>query len=150
MIEGSCLCGGVKFEIDEREILLINNCHCSYCRKVTGAAYATTVQIPRDHFRWLAGNELVATYESSPGNHRAFCKVCGSRAPQSANSAEVVGVPAGCLDGDPGVRPTLNMFTASKAPWHTIEDESMMSLPGTLPEGLWRMIVAAKENRGGA
>ena len=30
MIEGSCLCGGVKFEIDEQDILVIDNRHCSH------------------------------------------------------------------------------------------------------------------------
>jgi hypothetical protein len=148
MIEGSCLCGGVKFEIDEQDILVINNCHCSYCRKVTGAAYGTFVHIPGNHFRWLAGKELVSTYESSPGNHRAFCKICGSRAPQSADWEKHVGVPAGCLDGDPGVRPALNIFTASKAPWHPL-DESIPSFPEYAPEEFWRRFIAEK-HRGGA
>ena len=148
MIEGSCLCGGVKFEIDEQHILLINNCHCSYCRKVTGAAYGTFVQIPGGHFRWLTGKELLSTYESSQGNHRAFCKVCGSRAPQSANWEEIVTVPAGCLDGDPVSRPVVNIFTASKAPWHTI-DESLPSFSWHAPEEFWRRFMSEKRDRDG-
>src|SRR5262245_31049158 len=105
----------MKFEIDEEFIFIINNCHCSNCRKVTGAAYGTFVQIPGNHFRWLQGQNLRVTYESSPGNHRAFCEVCGSRAPQSQNWEEVVGIPAGCLDGDPIARPEVNIFVANKA-----------------------------------
>ena len=31
--------------------------------------------------------------------------------------------PAGCLDGDPQVRPSLHIFTADKAPWYSIADD---------------------------
>lgn len=36
-MKGECLCGNVKFEIEE-EIRNFYQCHCSLCRKVTGAA----------------------------------------------------------------------------------------------------------------
>ena len=143
MIQGSCLCGGVRFEIDERQILIINNCHCTNCRKVSGAAFGTFVQVPGEHFQWLAGKELVSTYESSPGNHRGFCRVCGSRAPQSRNWEAIVTVPAGCLDGDPVARPVINIFAASKAPWHEM-DESMASVPGFGTEEFWRDFAPAR------
>src|SRR5262245_13735132 len=94
MIQGSCLCGAMRFEIDEAQIIVINNCHCSYCRKVSGAAFGTFVQLPGSSFRWLSGEQHLATFESTPGNRRAFCKVCGSRAPQSADWKEHVTVPA--------------------------------------------------------
>jgi hypothetical protein len=136
MIQGSCLCGGIRFEIDESRIHLINNCYCVNCRKVSGAAYGTFVQMPGSGFRWISGEELVATFESSPGNHRAFCKVCGSRAPQSRDFSEYATVPAGSLDGDPGVKPHVNMFTASKAAWHTIED-SLPSVPDRGTPEFW-------------
>jgi len=32
-------------------------------------------------------------------------------------------VPAGLLEDDPGVRPRLHVFTASKAPWWEINDD---------------------------
>lgn len=148
MVQGSCLCGGVRFEIDEEHIQLVNNCHCSYCRKVSGAAYGTFIQIPGRHFRWLVGKELISTYESSPGNHRAFCRICGSRAPQSRDWAQHITVPAGSLDGDPGVSPEINIFTDSKAPWHTIA-ESIPSTPGRGSDEFWRSFIEERRNRGG-
>ena len=134
MIEGSCLCGGIKYEIDERLIYLINNCHCGNCRKVSGAAYGTVVHVAGGGFRWLSGEELISTFDSSPGNHRAFCKVCGSRAPRFHGLR--ASVPAGSLDGDPGVKPHVNIFTASKAPWHTIDD-SIPSVPDQGSDQFW-------------
>ena len=32
-------------------------------------------------------------------------------------------MPAGCLNEDPGVRPTAHIFAPSKAPWHRIGDD---------------------------
>jgi hypothetical protein len=137
MIQGSCLCGGIEFEIDEQHILIINNCLCTYCQKSSGSAFATSVQILGPHFRWLSGRELVSTFESSPGNHRAFCKVCGSGAPQSADWIGLVTVPAGALDGDPVARPVINIFAESKAPWYE-PDRSIASVQGFGSEEFWR------------
>jgi len=143
MVQGSCLCGGVRFEIDERAIQVINNCHCANCRKVSGAAFGTFVHVPRSAFRWLTGVELVAAYESSPGIERAFCKVCGSRMPQSPDWERHVIVPAGVLDEDPGMKPEINIFTKSKAPWYTIAD-GLPSIADIGTEEQWRTLIAER------
>lgn len=121
MVSGSCLCGGIRFEADE--IALIINCHCSQCRKAQGAAFSTFAFVRRPDFRLERGEELIVGYQSSPGFHRDFCRVCGSRAPHLAEGSDTWGVPAGLLDGDPGVRPALHIFASSKAPWWEIRDE---------------------------
>ena len=36
----SCLCGGMVAEVDLYQILMVNNCHCSNCRKVSDGATA--------------------------------------------------------------------------------------------------------------
>lgn len=136
MVRGSCLCGGVRFEADAIELL--SNCHCSMCRKVHGAAYGTFGNAYKTGFRWVAGEDLIQGYESSPGNTRRFCRVCGSNLPQSRPEDETWVIPAGLLDDDPGVRPCLHMFTGSKAPWHEIEDDLPSfetHVPGYEPEG---------------
>ena len=123
MITGSCLCGTLKYEFDEKGAVLINHCHCSRCRKASGAEYATFLQLAGDYFQWINGEESVNNYESSPGNNRAFCKFCGSRAPVVREAINNVTIPLGSLDGDPGLRPAVHVFTASKAPWYSIEDD---------------------------
>jgi hypothetical protein len=121
MIRGSCLCGGVQFEA--AEIPLIVLCHCSLCRKANGAAFEAAAAVPAADFKLVGGADLIQLYESSPGNHRAFCRVCGSRAPSLSRDRKVYIVPAGLLDGDPGVKPALHMFVGSKAPWWEINDD---------------------------
>jgi hypothetical protein len=130
VLHGSCLCGGVKFEIAGPLSHLLN-CHCSKCRKQHGAAFRSRARVRVEDFRWLQGEELVSYYESSPGFHRGFCSRCGSPivkrpAPNYARAAirgTDLGVPLGILDGDPGVRPERHIFVGSKAPWFEITDD---------------------------
>src|SRR4051812_17427308 len=76
-LRGSCLCGGVKFEI-AGALTPPTNCYCSRCRKQQGAVFRTRVRVQKADFKWLHGEGLVKFYESSPGTFRGFCGVCGS------------------------------------------------------------------------
>jgi hypothetical protein len=120
MIQGSCACGGIRFEVEA--VRSVTHCHCTNCRKLTGAAFASYAHVEKEKFQWLAGEELITRYESSPGSFRHFCRVCGSLAPGQASYLTTVSIPAGLLDDDPGIRPRLHVFTSSKAPWWEITD----------------------------
>jgi hypothetical protein len=55
---GSCLCGGVRFEITA-PFRRANLCHCSRCRKHSGAAALAQGRVPRSGFRLLSGADLL-------------------------------------------------------------------------------------------
>jgi hypothetical protein len=76
-LRGSCLCGGVRFEI-AGPLMRSSHCHCRQCQKGHGAPFRTRARVAAADFRFLAGEELVSFYESTPGTHRGFCKVCGA------------------------------------------------------------------------
>ncbi|MFZ0890749.1 MAG: GFA family protein [Candidatus Binataceae bacterium] len=123
MIRGSCLCGNVVFEATDQ--IEFRNCHCSRCRKARGAAYAPNLFVRPADFRWLRGEDLLVSYRL-PGAQRfgnAFCRICGSPMPRAVPMRDFIVVPAGALDGDPGVRATCHIFAGSKAPWHEITDD---------------------------
>jgi hypothetical protein len=122
MIGGSCLCGAVRWEVDGR-LEGMGNCHCSMCRKAHGAAFATYARVAASAFRIASGEEHVRQYASSPEVVRTFCGGCGSNLLfLDARMPEKVWVAAGTCDDDPGVRPALHIFVASKAPWYEIAD----------------------------
>ncbi len=121
MIGGSCLCGGVRFEITKVPLIVL--CHCSICRKANGAAFDSGAAVPVADFKLTTGDDLIQTYESSPDTRRAFCRVCGSRAPSRSRDGKLYFVPAGLLNDDPGVKPALHIFVGSKAPWWDITDD---------------------------
>ena len=144
VIRGSCLCGGVKFEIDG-PLLRSLNCHCSFCRKQHGAAFRSRARVRRSDFRWIQGEALVTYYEATPGYRRGFCRVCGSpivngaepRSPFAQGHPQILteyGIALSTLDDDPGVRPESHCFVRSKARWFEITDD-LPQYPGYPPGG---------------
>jgi hypothetical protein len=124
MTKGGCLCGGVRFEIEQIEGPF-ELCHCSRCRRTTGSAFAAGIWVRGEHFRLIRGADLVRTYEapvlrSPPPYRTAFCSTCGSPVPLPDPGFPFVEVPAGTLDDDPGLR----------AAWFEITDD----LPQMSPE----------------
>ena len=121
MITGRCLCGAVRYEL-EGPIALINHCHCSICRRHSGAAHGTFAHARAMGFGWLAGEDHISRFQSSPSVRRAFCRVCGAKLPLVFADLGHVVIPAGTLDDDPGSRPALHFYVGSKAPWYEITD----------------------------
>lgn len=121
-LTGSCLCGAIRYRIDQ-PLSGIRNCHCSICRKAHGAAFRTRASVLKENFSWLSGEELLTFYESSPGTHRGFCRVCGSpMISRLDHHPDEYGFPLGSLDDDPGARAEYHIFVGSKAPWYEITD----------------------------
>src|SRR5204862_2789306 len=76
-IRGSCLCGGVRFEVDP-PFIQANHCHCERCRKHSGTAVCTQTRVLKEQFRLLQGKELIKVYGKGEGAVKAFCVNCGS------------------------------------------------------------------------
>lgn len=123
MIQGSCLCGKVRYEIDG-SLSRVSHCHCSQCRKAHGAAFGTYARVERADFKLLSGERDIVSYSSSPGVQRTFCGRCGSTLQFVRESRpESFSLALGTLDTDPGVRPQHHIFVGSKAPWYEIADQ---------------------------
>ena len=138
MILGSCQCGGIRFEIEK--VTAMTHCHCSVCRKTTGASFATFAHVRSARFKLLSGEELINPgYEWRSGHARSFCGRCGSPAPKFVEATGMVSVPAGLFDGDPGVRPSMHVFTSSKVSWVDLDDalpKHEKWVPGFVPRDL--------------
>jgi len=104
------------------------NCHCEKCRRARSAAYASNLFVPARQFRWTRGESQVVSYRL-PGTSAgasfstAFCRRCGSDLPRATRGDAVVVIPAGSLDGDPGIRPQAHVFVDEKASWFEITDD---------------------------
>jgi hypothetical protein len=122
LVRGICLCGAVTYQAHGPFNMMVH-CHCSMCRKHHGAAFATFVGAPLMGFKWLAGAEQIECYASSEKGRRCFCRHCGSVAPLLIEEMDLALLPAGNLEGDPGIRPQCHIFVGSKAPWYRINDD---------------------------
>lgn len=129
--KGSCLCKAVSYEIDQLD-MPIGHCHCTTCRKAHASAFATTAGVMRDHFRWTSGQDRLRAYESSPGKLRHFCSQCGTHlvAERPAQPHVILRVPT--LDDDPGLKPTMHIWTSHDAPW-LVDDGDLPRYPEWQP-----------------
>ncbi len=121
MLTGSCLCGAVRYEV-AGPFDMMAHCHCSMCRKHHGAMFSTFASAPLAGFRWISGEDHIVVYPSSEDGRRPFCRTCGSVAPMRMEQMGLVIVPCGNLEGDPGLRPQMHMFSGSRASWFPITD----------------------------
>lgn len=120
MYTGGCLCGAVRFEITG-PIRNIVYCHCSQCRKAQGSAFATNGIVQTADFHIIAGEGQLTGYESTPGQTKYFCKVCGSPILSKRDSVpEQVRIRLGTIESDISERPVAHIFAGSKACWEEI------------------------------
>jgi hypothetical protein len=120
---GSCLCGGVRFEVTE-DFLFVSACHCTSCKKISGGAGTMSGRANTSAIRVLAGEELLTTFQPAEGTAKTFCSVCGSNLfgggwPQS----EQASVRLSTLETPFDRKPERHVFVRSVAPWETLPDD---------------------------
>lgn len=123
LYQGQCLCGEIKFEVDEIQPRMAH-CHCTMCRKFHGAAFSTFGEAKVEHFRWLSGMALIRTFQAKNGTKRQFCDTCGSslRFIPSNDKGEYVEFSLSLLDDDIPHRSDAHIYTKFRASWYDITD----------------------------
>jgi hypothetical protein len=123
MITGKCECGRVQYEV-AAGITDFSHCHCSQCRRLHGAAFASFGTVLRNKFRYVSGEPDLKIYASSEAIDRVFCGNCGSNILADFKpEPEVLYITMGTVLGDPKLPPGYHLFVGSKAPWYDICDD---------------------------
>jgi hypothetical protein len=121
VLQGSCLCGAVKYTVlDEFEYAL--NCHCSQCRRATGSAFKPFGGIARSKLAVSSGEPNLMRFGGDEA-HDIHCGSCGSLLYSVLNHGARVHVTYGTLTDAPSLSPTAHIFVRSKATWHVIGDD---------------------------
>jgi hypothetical protein len=120
---GSCLCGGVRFEITE-PFQRISQCHCASCKKLSGGVGTVNAKVASSDVRILAGRDLLCTYQPPEGSAKTFCSRCGANLFGGGwPDAEFASVRLPTLEDPPRRKPELHLFTRSVASWETLPDD---------------------------
>ena len=116
---GSCLCGGVRYEVRGplRDVIA---CHCSQCRKTSGHFVAATQARNADLILVVAAT--LRWYRSSETAERGFCSRCGGNLfwRESAPGTDVISIMAGTLEIPTGLRIAEHIFTVDKSDYYDI------------------------------
>lgn len=121
MLRGQCLCGAVRYRVDDAFGYAFN-CHCSQCRRATGAAFKPFAGIERARLRLEQGEGDLLVYGDPDAAHDVHCSRCGSLLYSVVREGAYAHVTMGTLIDTPTIRPKGHIFVGSKAPWHEIAD----------------------------
>mgnify|MGYP000011004604 CR=1 FL=1 len=121
MINGSCLCGEIKYEISG-PISSIVHCHCQTCRKAHGSAFSSVAAIQDSDFH-LTHHHSLKSYLSSSGKHRFFCSNCGSQIYAKRENTPHIILRLGSLDSDIESPEKAHIWVSEKANWYNIHTQ---------------------------
>ena len=120
ILAGECFCRAVSYAVAD-EFSYALNCHCSNCRRTTGAAFKPFAGIARHQFSITRGEDDLMIHGDAAG-HDAHCRKCGSLLYSVVREGAFIHVAMGTLVDDPSIRPTAHIFVSSKASWFAITD----------------------------
>ena len=118
--EGRCTCGQVRYRMESAP-LIVHCCHCRWCQRETGAAFALNAMIETDRVSVLAGDpvRVAAPSESGKGQAIRRCPTC-----QVALWSHYAGagegfafVRVGTLEEPHRLPPDVHIYTDSQQPW---------------------------------
>jgi hypothetical protein len=119
-LEGGCTCRALRYRMATRP-LFVHCCHCRWCQRETGSAFALNAMIEAERVQLLQGEiELVVTPSASgKGQKVARCPRCRVAlwSHYAGAGDAVCFVRVGTLDAPDHLPPDIHIFTMSKQPW---------------------------------
>jgi hypothetical protein len=132
-LHGSCLCGGVRFEIAEMPEAL-GVCHCTSCKKLSGGAGTVNARMHPSQIRILEGEDLLQSYEPPGGSAKTFCRSCGANLFGGGwPDTERASVRVTTFDEPVDARIDRHTYVCSLAPWETLPDDGADRFDETSP-----------------
>lgn len=119
---GRCVCGSVRYQLMAPP-LIVHCCHCSWCQRETGSAFAINALIELSELNVLSGDldELVLASNSGQGQKIMRCRICDTRLwshyAYAGIGEKVAFVRTGTLDNPDALPPDLHIYTASRQEW---------------------------------
>ena len=119
-MDGKCTCGAVRYQMTSRP-MIVHCCHCRWCQRESGAAFALNAMIEADRILLLQGvpEVIVTPTLSGKGQKIIRCPACKialwSNYAGAGDKFRFVRV--GTLDEPDQLTPDIHIFTASKQPW---------------------------------
>jgi hypothetical protein len=119
-----CHCAAVEMEVSFPS-RFVAHCYCWSCRTAHAAGVVTWIGFKREQVRFVAGEELVRDYLSSPGTRRKFCTQCGTRLAFESEHGDWKGemhLPLALFTTPVDREPHANSFPEERPPWAPFHD----------------------------
>jgi len=123
--EGGCACRRIHYRMNGRPFV-VHCCHCSWCQRETGSAFAVNALVEADRVDLLAGEpeRVVTPSLSGKGQIILRCPDCRvalwSHYPGGGEAVNFMRV--GTLDEPAAMPPDIHIYTSTKLPWVTLPE----------------------------
>lgn len=118
--EGRCFCGAIRYAVSE--VFDAGYCHCSICRRVSGAPVLAWANVRTEHFRIIKGEPR--RVETSAHGRRFFCEACGTHLFYGdSGSNGMMGINTATLDHPEVAPPQVHLFYGDRLSWFDTADD---------------------------
>lgn len=123
-MQGRCTCGRIAYRLTAPP-MIVHCCHCSWCQRESGSAFAVNAVVEAAHLEVTGDPELIVTPSASgKGQEIARCPDCQvalwSHYPGAGRRAAFVRV--GTMD-DPGAcPPDVHIYTSTMQDWFALPE----------------------------
>lgn len=125
-LEGGCDCGRIRYRM-ETAPLIVHCCHCSWCQRETGTAFALNALIEAERVVHPGAQpQLIDTPSASGrGQKIARCPDCRIALWSNYDGAGPIlrFVRVGTLDTPAALQPHIHIYTSSRLPWVALPPE---------------------------
>jgi hypothetical protein len=119
-LEGGCACRRIRYRMESAP-LIVHCCHCRWCQRETGTAFALNAMIEAERVVHLQSEPQLIDTPSQSGRGQKIARCPDCRVALWSNYAGAGPilrfVRVGTLDDPDVLPPDIHIFTASKQPW---------------------------------
>ena len=119
-MEGGCDCREIRYRLTSKP-MWVNCCHCRWCQRETGSAFALNALIEADRVELTHGKPEVVNTPSNSGKGQlvARCPTCRIAlwSNYGGGGDKIRFVRVGTLDDPDQCPPNIHIFTTTKQPW---------------------------------
>lgn len=126
IIEGGCACSNVRYQLTSPP-MFVHCCHCHWCQRETGAAFAVNALIESERLQLIQGTTITVKTPSESGSGQTIvrCPHCmvAVWSHYSAAGESVSFVRVGTLDDPNRHPPDIHIYVASKQDWVVLPND---------------------------
>jgi hypothetical protein len=139
-MQGGCACGHVRYELLSPP-MWVNCCHCTWCQRESGSAFAVNALVETDRISLHASApEAVATPSpSGKGQTVLRCPVCQVAvwSHYAGSGPKIAFVRAGALDAPNAITPDIHIYASTKRPWVQLPPDARVVPEFFNPRDVW-------------
>jgi hypothetical protein len=120
-LDGGCLCGAIRYRLHATPFDA-GYCHCTLCRRASGAPVLAFATVPLADLQWLRGDP--GRYRSTDFGERGFCRDCGTPLfMRVGHQPDTIDFTIATLDQTDAVAPGFHIWRRSKVNWFETADQ---------------------------